>query len=127
MFSHNYLPMDFYGKYFKSTKDFKFTGSKYSVEVQKNTFSDGTSSKPFTFLVPQFGVGVRAAFIHDGVINIPQKTTVTLLETGEVLEGLSWKEAAEVYYEALQACSLPEWRCRVRYSAVLVWGWIARK
>ena len=94
-------------------------GSKYSsnfITVPAGFVTDFASSPFFVWsFIPPWGRYSKAAVVHDYIYQTKCRTR---------------KEADDIFYEAMLVLGVPEWKAKLMYSGVRIFGlipWILRR
>ncbi len=125
MFEEDYALIQFYGTYVQVKKPLVFIGKDYRITVKKGMYSDGTTNKGLGWIIPQFGLGLRPALIHDGLVSSPSMVYVENHEGEEVF--LNWNEAADVYGECLKSVGISDFRANLIVAGVKLYGKLPKK
>ena len=119
MFEKDHLACRHYGEVIELTEALLWQGEGYTVRVPTGFISDGFTNYGLHHIVKRFGKGLRAAVIHDYLVN---KGSLGIIMENELLRRPSWKESTEIFRECLIACGLSKWRVGLICWGVNVFG-----
>ena len=117
------------GRKWKLVRSFTYhQGSEYGqdfVHVPAGFITDFASSPRFLWcFIPPFGRFTKAAVLHDYLYQ-KRKMVWGIGGTPIVHTTVTRKEADDIFHEAMLVAGTPEWKAKLMYWGVRLFGWLA--